>query len=57
MINAVNAVLECVTNGLFTAGFMVFFMRLGWFPIMIVQYITQEEQDAVDADDEDVDYE
>jgi len=45
MITAVNAILACMVTGLFTAGFMLIFVRQGWFPIMIVQTMTQEEYD------------
>ena len=57
MIEAVNAILECITIGLFTAVFLVVFVRQGWFPVVIVQTMTQEEFDAankeeVDGDDQ-----
>lgn len=46
MITAVNAILECFVTGLFTAGLLVLCTRLGWFPVIIVQTMTQEELDA-----------
>jgi len=46
MINAVNAILECFVTGLFTAGLLVLCTRFGWFPVIIVQTMTQEELDA-----------
>lgn len=56
MINAVNAILECISIGLFTAVFLVVFLRQGWFPVVIVQTMTQEEYDLanqVEVDDDD----
>jgi hypothetical protein len=55
MISAVNAILECVTTGLFTAVFMLVFVRQGWFPIMIVQTMTQEEFDIREAQEQEPD--
>lgn len=53
MIAAFNAILECMVTGLFTAGFMLIFVRQGWFPIMIVQTMTQAEYDkSMGSDDE-----
>lgn len=46
MINAVNALLECFVTGLFTAGFLVLATRFGWFPVIIMQHMTQEEYEA-----------
>lgn len=47
MINAINALIMCVTTGLFTAAFLVIALRLGWFPVMIVQYMTPEEAEEI----------
>ena len=52
MITAVNAILACITTGLFTAGFLVFFLRMGWFPVIIVQTMTQEEYDLANQPEE-----
>lgn len=52
MISAFNAILECMVTGLFTAGFMLLFMRQGWFPVIIVKTMTQEEYDK-SLEDED----
>lgn len=49
MIEAFNALLECLVTGLFTAGFLVFSTRMGWFPIMIVQAMTHEEYERREA--------
>lgn len=43
MIAAVNALLECIVTGLFTAAFLVICTRLGWFPVIIMQVMTPEE--------------
>lgn len=57
MIHAVNAVLACITTGLFTAGFLVIALRLGWFPVLIVHAMTQEEFDEREREQEGDDYE
>lgn len=55
MIAAVNAIIECITIGLFTAAFLVFFVRQGWFPVVIVQAMTQEELDELNKQEVDDD--
>lgn len=48
MAAAVNVILECFVTGLFTAGLLVMCTRLGLFPVIIVQTMTQEESDEAD---------
>tara|TARA_R110000744_G_scaffold262304_3_gene376908 strand:+ start:1132 stop:1302 length:171 start_codon:yes stop_codon:yes gene_type:complete len=52
MINAVNAIIECFVTGLFTAGLLVLCTNLGWFPVMIVQAMTQEQYDEATKQEE-----
>lgn len=58
MIPAINALIECVVTGLFTAAFLVGATRLGWFPVIIMQVMSPEEaaelaaQEGDEYDDE-----
>jgi len=51
MINAVNALLECFVTGLFTAGMLVFCTHMGWFPVIIMQVVSKEEAEALEAEE------
>lgn len=49
MINALNALLECLVTGLFTALFLYVGMLLGLIPIMFVSYsLPPEEEDEIE---------
>lgn len=54
MVNAVNALLECIVTGLFTAAFLVISTKLGWFPVIIMQVMSPEEAEELAKAQEEV---
>lgn len=53
MIEAVNAILTCLVNGLFAALFIMLFSRLGWLPIAVSMSIQDFEETYPEELDED----
>lgn len=43
-VGFLNAIIECMMTGLFTALFILLFSTLGWLPIIIVS--TEDEDEA-----------
>lgn len=52
MIAAVNALIECFVTGLFTAAILVVCTKQGWFPVVIMQVMTQDELDEMNKKDD-----
>ncbi|UZV39655.1 hypothetical protein APT65_00040 [Trabzonvirus APT65] len=53
MIEAVNAILNCLVTGLFGALFIVLFARLGWLPIAVSMSVEDFEETFSEEFDED----
>lgn len=45
VIVAVNAVLECLVTGLFTALCLLGMARIGWLPILIIAPLEEDMED------------
>lgn len=48
MIEAVNALIECIVTGLFTAVFLLIAARIGWLPITLMMSLEDLEEEEVD---------
>lgn len=46
------SLLECFTTGLITAAILVVCSYFGWFPIILVEPMTQEQLDQLESDDD-----
>lgn len=46
LITAFNAVLECLVTGLFTALIILGMAKIGWLPVLFIQEVDEEEEEA-----------
>lgn len=43
--DALNLVLECATIGFFCALFLMLFAKMGWMPMVVIDYVDPASED------------
>jgi hypothetical protein len=46
MVTIINMLIELAVSGLFTALFLLLFVKLGWMPMMVLQFKDKEDEES-----------